>query len=717
MAYTQDERIIGIDTPLGKDVLLLAGFTAREGVSQLMTLDAELLSENDAINFADIIGKRVSVRVDLADDKIRYFNGFVSRFMQTGQDRRFTHYRAEIVPWLWFLTRTSDCRIFQNLAIPDIIEKIFHDLGFSDFRAALNGTYEPRDYCVQYRETDFNFVSRLMEQYGIFYFFEHEEKKHTLVLMDSSSGREPCPNQPSVRCRMDGGNVGKEHVVTSCEIEQELKPGKYALTDYNFETPSLNLMSDVTTNVVVGGNTAYEIYDYPGEYEKKPQGESLAKLRMEEEEAAHFLLMGTSSCPAFTCGYKVDLEDHYRNDLNTAYLIVEVHHTATVGQAYLSAQSPSEETYANRFTCIPNATPFRPARVTPRPFVQGVQTAVVVGPGGEEIYTDKYGRVKVQFPWDREGKKNQSSSCWIRVSHPWAGKGWGAIAIPRIGQEVIVDFLEGDPDRPIITGRVYNAERMPPYGLPGAATQSGIKSNSSKGGGGDNEIRMEDAAGSEQIYIHAQKDEDIVVEHNKTELVKNTETITIVSDRTESVGGNETLSVAKNRTRNVAQNETVTVAQNQTLTVAMNRTHTVGINEAITVGAAQEVTVGGLRTLTVGAAQATTIGLSHTEKIGVNHSEDIGKNHKSAIGNDQSIDIGGNRTTTVAKDDSLTIGKKLSITVGEQISIKTGDAMIIMKKDGTITIQGKDILIKGSGKIDVKADKDITMKGQKILQN
>src|SRR5262249_46941429 len=333
------------------------------------------------------------------------------------------------------------------------------------------------------------------------------------------------------------------------------------------------------------------------------------------------------------------LEDHYRGDLNTGYLITAVRHTATQTDYQVGSDVEEELTYRNTFECIPSTTPFRPPRVTPQPFVQGCQTAVVVGPSGEEIYTDKYGRVKVQFYWDREGKKNENSSCWVRVSHPWAGQGWGAISIPRIGQEVIVDFLEGDPDQPIITGRVYNAEQMPPFGMPGGAVVSGIKSNSTKGGGGYNEISLNDTKGTELINIHAQYDQQKKVEHDervnigndRTEQVGHDEKITIGNDRTEKVVKDETITIGGNRKEDVTGTETITItgartetvksdethsikgtrthtiSKNELVTVMLTRTHNVLVNDMLNVGAAQEVNVLGAQTITVGALRAKTV--------------------------------------------------------------------------------------------------------------
>jgi len=743
-SVAQAHRRIAISTPLGKDQLLLRGFSGSEAVSQLFHFDLDLLSENDSIKFQDVVGKSVTLRTYDAAGAERPWNGFISRFSQGAQDRRLTAYRAQMVPWLWFLTRTSDCRIFQNLKVPDIIQKIFKDLKFSDFELRLYGTYTPRDYCVQYRETDFNFVSRLMEEEGICYFFEHQENKHVLVLADDAAAHKPCPNQKTARYDFRGGNVTYEDVVTELSYQEEFRTGKWAQTDYNFETPSTSLA------VTVNGKSPYEIYEYPGSYGVRSAGERLAKIRLQEQTVPAIVFQGAGGCRYFTPGNKFTLQDHYRSDLNQAYLLTAVRHMATQGGSYQVGGGASEEsTYRNSFECIPASTPFRPPRITPEPFVQGCQTAVVVGPGGEEIYTDKYGRVKVQFFWDREGKKNENSSCWIRVSHPWAGQGWGAVSIPRIGQEVIVDFLEGDPDQPIITGRVYNAEQMPPFALPGQAVVSGVKSNSTKGGGGNNEISLNDTKGNELINIHAQYDQQKKVEHdervnigndrteqvghdekitignNRTEKVGVNETITIGSNRTEKVGANESITIGANRTENVAANETIgigsnrteTVGSNETVTISLTRTHSIGINDMLNVGAAQEITIGGLQALTVGVTRAKSVGTSESVTIGTSQTVGIGKAQSVNVGTDQSLNVGKKRTTSIGTDDALNVGKKWTVEAGDQIAFKTGDASFLMKKDGTVQIQCKDLTIKASGKVNIKADGKITFKGEEILEN
>jgi type VI secretion system secreted protein VgrG len=562
--FTQENRLIAIDTPLGKDVLLLQGFTGREGLSRLFHFQVDLLSANNAISFADIVGARVTLKVSLADGSKRYFNGFVSRFAQSASDARFTHYQMEVVPWLWFLTRNADCRIFQNMTIPDIVQQVFKDRGFTDFKNSLTGSFETREYCVQYRETDFNFVSRLMEQYGIFYYFEHEENKHTLVLGNSPTAHQPCPHQSKARYDATVGDWHDEDVVTAWHMEQELRTGKYSLTDYNFETPSTSLLSTDPTVFSVDGNTKYEIYDYPGIYLTKSQGDTFTKIRMQEEETPHLVATGSSVCRAFTSGYKFNFLEHFRKDMNDEYILTEVHHMGTVGESYTIADATPGEHYTNQFTCIPASVPYRPPRITPKPFVQGPQTALVVGKSGEEIWVDKYGRVKVQFYWDREGKKNENSSCWIRVSQVWAGKNWGAIWIPRIGQEVIVSFLEGDPDRPIITGRVYNADQMPPYQLPDNQTQSGFKSRSSKGGDSKNfnEIRFEDKKGHELLRIHAELNKTESVEADSREYVGHDRLTKIWNDEKKLIKNNQNLHIEGNRREKVEGAMSVIVNDN-----------------------------------------------------------------------------------------------------------------------------------------------------------
>lgn len=586
--FSQENRLISLETPLGEDVLLLAAFSGREAISRLFSFHLDLVTEHGPIDFTQIIGKNVTIAVTQADNTPRYFNGLVSRFAQSGADSRYKHYTTEVVPWLWMLTRHADCRIFHNKSVSDVIKKIFGDRGFTDFEFSLNGTYSPMEYCVQYRETDFNFVSRLMEQNGIFYFFKHESGKHTMVIADSATIHEPCPGQESATYNPSAtGSPTETDAILSWLIEQELRSGQHTLTDYNFETPSQSLLASEPTIVTVGGNSSLEIFDYPGDYTTRGDGKTFAKLRMQEEEATHLVAIGTSVCRSFTSGYKFDLTDYYQDSLNQSYVLTEVQHMASVGSSYGRGDTGSGDTYSNRFTCIPASVPFRPARLTPKPFVQGPQTAVVIGKSdytdtsgddgggdGEEIWVDKYGRVVVRFPWDRAG----DCSCRVRVSQDWAGKGWGAITIPRVGQEVIVSFLEGDPDRPIITGRVYNADQTVPYTLPDNQTRSTFKTRSSEGGGTDNynELRFEDKTGDEQIFLRGEKDTDTRVKNDVREWVGNNRSLIVTQDQMEKAGGDLHSEVTGNVNQKAGQNFSLQVGQNLYEKSGMNFAHEAG---------------------------------------------------------------------------------------------------------------------------------------------
>ncbi len=434
MALKQANRLLVLKTPLGEDVLELTAFSGVEEISRPFSYHLEMVSDNNAVQPAQIVGKGVTFGVKLADGTPRYFNGVVSRFFAADEDQRGRrNYRAEVVPWLWFLTRTSDCRIFQNKTVPEIVEQIFKDLGFSDYeKSQIKGQHPKRTYCVQYRETDFDFVSRLMEEEGIFYFFKHQDGKHTLALADQKGAYTDCKESEVDYPRDAGARAVTDHV-TRWEHRYEFRSGKWSQTDYNFEdhpprdesTPAKLMMSSQSTTVQLDNVQKYEFYDYPGAFEKKDHGENYTKIRMEEEEAGYDIVDAASTCRTFAPGGKFKIKRHLsKSEEGKTYAVTSIQHSATEPGGYETGE-PAEDNYSNTFTCIPDSVTFRPARATPKPLIHGAQTAVVVGPPGEEIYPDKHGRVKVQFHWDREGKRNENSSCWIRCVQTMAGKGWG----------------------------------------------------------------------------------------------------------------------------------------------------------------------------------------------------------------------------------------------------------------------------------------------------
>jgi type VI secretion system secreted protein VgrG len=724
-AIAQEKRTLAVETPLGKDVLALVSFTGQEEMSRLFHYDLEMLSEKDSIPARQIVGKNVTFRIGLSSGTPSYFNGIVSRFSAGGGETGLRRYHAEVVPWLWFLTRTSDCRIFQNKNAQEIVQQVFSDLGFSDFSWDLKGSPRKREYCVQYRETDFNFVSRLMEEEGIFYYFQHADGKHTLVLANHAGAYKDLPEN-EVEYRYTYGQEFVPDRLTAWEHQYAFISGKWAQTDYNFKDhpargeplPAKLLMTDEKTTVSLDNVDKFEVYDYPGAYEDTGAGRGLTKVRMEEEEATYDVVRGEGECKTFTPGGKFKIKRHEcKAEEGKGYVVTSVCHSAKHWMSEVTKEAAEE--YHNTFTCIPDSVTFRPRRVTPKAVVRGVQPAVVVGPAGEEIYVDKYGRVKVQFFWDREGKRDENSSCWVRVSQPWAGKNWGVVHNPRIGMEVVVSFVEGDPDRPLITGVVYNADYMPPYSLPDNKTQTGIQTRSSMGGGGANfnEIRFEDKKGSEQVFIHAEKNQDIGVENDETHWVGH--------DRQKTIDHDETTHVKHDRTETVDNNETITIHGNRTETVDKDETITIHANRTETVDKNESITIGGGRTESVAKDESITIGASRTESVAKNESITIGGGRTENVAKDESITIGGGRTESVAKNESVTIagartesvGKTLAITAADSITLTTGSASITMQKDGTITIRGKDISIIGSGQITGKASKDMVLKGQKILQN
>ena len=622
--YIQADRAMTVTTPLGDDVLLMVRFVGTESVSSLFNFHLEVIAENKKqIAFDKLLGQKVTASLATGEESKRYFNGICSRVSQGMRGVEFTAYRLELVPEFWMLTRKAQSRIFQRESVPDILKKVLAGL---DVTYELRGTFHQRDFCVQYRETDFNFASRLMEEEGIYYFFKHSNGSHKMVVANTPQSHPAIPEHASIIFEGLGGGLRDEDRIQTWEKVQELRSGKHTLWDHCFELPHKHLEAEKELlDTVQAGSVAHklkvppsiplEIYDYPGAYAQRFDGvdkgggdqpaelqkifqdnERTVGIRIQEEAVTALVIRATGNCRHFVSGHKFTLERHFNGDGD--YVVTSVQHSASAAADYRAGEG-GEFSYENSFTCIPFALPFRPVRRTPKPVVQGTQTAVVVGPPGEEIFPDKYGRVKVQFHWDREHKNDLDSSCWIRVGTSWAGKQWGMIQIPRIGQEVIVDFLEGDPDQPIIVGSVYNAEMMPPYTLPANKTQSGIKSRSSLGGGPPNfnEFRFEDKKGSEEVYLHAEKDWTIMVENDKNQTVCHDETHTVKHDRTKTVRNHEQSTIIHNRTEKVGDYEKITIGKDRTLNVIENQFITVGQNETYTVQQKKRQSIGDEYTL------------------------------------------------------------------------------------------------------------------------
>ena len=529
--------------------LLLESLSCTEALSTLTEITASLLSPRPDLDSDKILGQPVTFEFELRDDTRRHLNGFVTRFSQTGASGRFHRYQAVVRPWLWFLTRTTDCRIFQNMKVPDIVKTVFEDhrIAVHDFK--LFREYREWEYCVQYRESDFNFVSRLLEHEGIYYRFEHSDGRHQLLLLDSASAHDPQPDGAAeLPFFVTGGQAAPDiDFVDRWTMSRSVQPGKFAITDYDFENPSSRLLTTGEQPRRYDLSDA-EAFDYPGFFTKPPDGAQYLENRRDEVQSRFEVFNGSTSAQGLRVGFTFKLKRHPRDDQNVEYLVTGTNLQANNGSSDAGQAGQADGGgFHCEFTALASPQQFRPPRATRKPFVQGPQTAFVVGKQGDEIHTDKFGRVRVQFHWDRLGEKNEKSSCMVRVAQVWAGKNFGAIFIPRVGQEVIVDFLEGDPDQPIITGSVYNGETLPPFKLPDNATQSGFLSRSTKDGvvANANMIQFEDKKGSEGLNLHAEKNMSTSVENDQANSVGHDLTEQVTHDRKATVGNKDTLVVDK----------------------------------------------------------------------------------------------------------------------------------------------------------------------------
>jgi type VI secretion system secreted protein VgrG len=711
--YTQAGRPLAVTTPLEDDALLLTGFAGQEGLSRLFSYHLDLLAGNgQEIPFEQILGQGVTVALEMPGDEdnpggTRYFHGICSRLSQGEVGEEFTDYDLEIVPAFWLLSKRWQSRIFQHQSVPDILQEVLEDL---DVEFRLQGTFPARDYCVQYRESDFAFASRLMEEEGIYYFFEHAEDGHTLVLANTPQGHPELPDGSELVYRNVDSSDHDDPFIYDWGKWQALRPEKYTLWDHCFELPGSHLAAEeaIRSDVQVGGvghklkvspNGRMEIYDYPGRFAQRfdgvdrggsdraedlqqifADGTRTAKIRMQEEATVALTIQAVGTYRHLAAGHKFTLRTLDKNrerqlGADGPYVLTGIQHSARLTGGYRSGAGGFH--YHNNFTCIPFALPFRPLRVTPRPIIHGAQTAVVVGMPDDDIFTDKYGRVKVQFHWDREGQNDADSSCWIRVGTPWAGQHWGMVHIPRVGQEVIVNFLEGDPDQPIITGSVYNAAMMPPYDLPANRTQSGIKSRSTVQGTEQNfnELRFEDKKDSEEVYFHAEKDFNRVVENNDTlkvgsdQAADGSQTIEIYKDRTETVKtGNEQVTIEQgNRTITVSQgNDKLEVAQgNREVVVQGNDTHQIKQGD---------------RTVKIEMGNDVLHLSSGDHRLKI----DLGKSETEAM---QSIELKVGQSSIKLDQCGITL-KGVTITIEGQVATEMKGAMTTVNGDGMLTLKG-----------------------------
>jgi type VI secretion system secreted protein VgrG len=709
--YTQANHPLEITTPLATDTLLLTSFRGEEGISRLFEFEADLLADvKKEIAFDKLLGQKVTIRLNLVTDQPRYFSGICQRFSQGEADNDFCRYQLTMVPQFWLLTGTAQSRIFQQQSVPDILKVVLKGLD-PNVSYQLNGQYPQRNYCVQYRESDFDFACRLMEEEGIFYFFTHAKDGHKMIVADSPQSHPDLEPKSKLTFQKAVQDVWLEDRVLNWNKRQELLTGQFTLWDHSFELPGKNLQAKgtITNNAAVGKPThqlqagraeTREVYDYPGAYAVRFDGvnagggdqpaevqkifkdnERTVAVRQQQQAALGVAIEATSTCRQLVSGHKFTLEKHSHGD--GAYVITSITHAMEGAIAYRSAPGKTFR-YSNSFTALPLAVPFRPQRVTPRPFVQGTQTATVVGPAGQEIFTDKYGRVKVQFNWDRQGQRDAKSSCWVRVAQVWAGKRWGASFWPRIGQEVVVAFLEGNPDAPIIVGSVYNAEQMPPYlgdGLDSKHTKdnkvAGVKSNSTPDGNGFNEWRFDDTKDKEQFFLHAQRNMDVTVNNDSLERVYGN-SHRIVGKDDKKTGDRYEL-VYRDQHMNIKRHQVEQVEGNLQLTVGKG---------AAQDGGNVDLVVDKTVRASVGQECHVTIGSDRNEKVGGNQSLDVSSNHNEKVGQAYALEAG---QTVYIKG-----GTTVVIEAGTQLTLKVGGNFIAIGASD-ISIVGTMVNINSGG--------------------
>lgn len=754
-AFEQAKRLMEVMTPLGGDALLMVGFNGSEGVSQLFRYSLDLIAEKDKeISFDGLVGQPVTVRLDQAKGTgKRYWNGICAGFGKGETGKIFSQYQMTVVPKIWLMTHVSQSRIFQQLSVPDILKKVFK--GY-DVEFKLVGTFEKREYCVQYRETDFNFASRLMEEEGIFYYFKHTNGGHKMCLANSPDGHETLPGGSTLKFhRYENFSRAEDNIFEWCK-KQELTTGKVTLWDHSFQIPHKKLevtkttkatakVGEVSHKLVLEANAELESYDYPGRYAQRFDGiekgggeqpGELAKvnkdnirtteIRLQEQNAAAVVIHGASACRHVQVGHKftfdIEPDDPQGKVLKAKgdYVFTSIQHSARVSSNYMSGDWGTFS-YSNTFTCVPHDMPFRPPRKSAKPIIHGTQTAVVTGPGGEEIFTDKYGRIKVQFHWDREGKYDGNSSCWLRVASTWCGRNWGMIQIPRIGQEVIVDFLEGDPDRPIVIGSVWNPDQMPPYKLPDEKTKSILKTSSSLGGVGYNEIRFEDKKGLEQIYIHGERNVDIRIRNEKMEIVNNHSHLivggvdatsgkncvadhreTIYQDRhtnvkrhqEEHVEGSVKLMIGHGKSQNPGNLDIVIEKIKKELIEDDSHLH-VKKNWMILIDQVLSLIAGDIK-LGVNGATGVEVKKDQQTKIGGTQSLDVSKDVKTKVGGKQSLTVGKDLHEKVGKLYAMDAGSEIHLKGGQKVIIEAGMQLSLKGPGGFIDIGPAGVTIQGT---------------------
>jgi type VI secretion system secreted protein VgrG len=714
MSFTHDD---------GPKVLMLPNsLDAFEAVSKDFHFNVEIISNDARISLKDVQGKLVTVELIREDGSVRYFNGYVFEFRLVRTDGGYAHYGMVLRPWMAYLALRKDNFLFHGKALGEQTAEVFRDYRVADWKLEVIGADEAMTDACQFDESDHNYLSRRWEAKGWHYWYEHRKDGHTLVLSDDTTDAKPIDGSTcEIPWQSQAGSMEDDAIAQWIPVRR-IMPTKVAFRSFDFKSPR-PISAEVLTINQQGDVLDLEVYEYSGAYGFKnaSEGDAVVRQRMEELESRgkHFEASGNDRFASTRRWFRFtghfDQSPFGSDDADRELLILEVRHHAR--NNYLQAAN-APAFYRNALTCIRKKIPWRPGLNfnSALPKIYGLQTAIVVGPKGEEIHTDKYGRVRVQFHWDREGSLDEKSSAWVRVASTWAGSNFGFVAVPRVGQEVLVQWLDGNPDRPLITGRVYNQDNMPPWELPANQTQTGILSRSSQGGGYDNAnaLRFEDKKGAEEVWLHAEKDQRIEVEHDESHSVGNDrsktidhdETVHVKHDRTETVDNNETITVHNDRSERVDHNEKISIGDNRSEDVGQNETIKIGQNQTVDIGDNRSVTIGGNKSETISGAKTETIALAKAETIGLAKALTVGLGYQTTVGGLMNTTVGLSQTAQVLMSKSTDVGRKYEIKAGEELSITVGKASLVLKADGTVLINGTRFNFDSSGPVQISG-KDV----------
>ncbi|AHG22535.1 type VI secretion protein Vgr [Chania multitudinisentens RB-25] len=663
---------------LPPQTFVVVDFSFNEALSTPFVLHVGLASANPAVDFSAVLDQDSTLYIWREGVLQRSITGMVASFEQGNTGFHQTRYSMVIRPALWRTSLRQNSRIFQLESIESIISTLLKENGINDFAFGFRHPHPAREFCVQYNETDFDFIQRLTAEEGIFYYFEFGSGRNTVVYADDVGA---LPKGASLPYNPNVAAQAQELCVTHFTRSAQVRPASVQLKDYTFKNPKWAAEFNEQARELQNQRPDYEHFDFPGRFKDEQHGKDFTHYRLEALRNDANMGQGESNEFTLQPGQLFSLNNHPRTDLNHAWQIVSIQHTGKQMQALEQTSGDQGTVLFNHFSFIPPRQTWRPTPL-PKPVMDGPQIATVVGPASEEIFCDEYGRVRLQFLWDRYGKSNDQSSCWIRVTQPWAGQGWGMLAIPRIGQEVVVDFLHGDPDQPIVTGRTYHASNLPPSALPGAKTQMALQSKTHKGAG-YNELRFEDQEGKQQLSLRAQKDMNTTVLNDRTTTVSGNHTETVTKDQKVTVSGAQTMDITKDQTMTITGAQRINVTQDRIIEVQAGQQTAIKADDRLLISGKQKTKIDLDQEYDVAGSQKNTVGVNQTLKIAGYQRSKIGGDKKTYIGNDNSTRVKGNNKLTV--DDSITI------TAGTSLILQCGLSSIVMDSEGNITIIGVNI--------------------------